>query len=379
MLKYVCLNKDNKWGLLELNGVGNVQCEWKLIADFMYDEMDVMLKERKINKKNNSIDMYYNRTISKDFSELLEENGQLRWLFDYVKNHDELDFLIGKNNSKEWVSIYRGLTRIVSIKLNKTSITIDGADSYKVISPKLYGEKSVIDNFQNDIENLVTQIEKNRQFDRYYKNKKEGFYQNELSKKFGMCGNPDTDFVIVDKEAVIGYSNQEQKDNLFGKIQQKYKQLQREISVLNPERYGNDLDKKAIGNELDFLGLDKEGNILLIEYKHGTNTSGIYLSPLQIGMYNDIFTNFPKKDLEIAVFEMLEQKQKIGLINPNWKKPNCIKDIIPVLIISEYNYKSSAKTKFDEILHITRKQLGINFLDNLQTFNFTMKNGLSNW
>jgi len=49
-LSYVCLNKDNKWGLLELNGVGNVQCEWKLIADFVYDEMDVMLKERKINK-----------------------------------------------------------------------------------------------------------------------------------------------------------------------------------------------------------------------------------------------------------------------------------------------------------------------------------------
>jgi hypothetical protein len=334
-----------------------------------------------INGKSisNSIGMYYNRTISNDLSSLLEENGQLRWLFDFVKNHKELDFLIGKNNSKEWVSVYRGLTRIVSIKLIKTSISIDGADSYKGISKNLYGIKSVNDNFQNDIENLITKIEQNKQFDRYYKNKKEGFYQNELSKKFGMCGNPDADFVIIDKEAVIGYSNQSQKDNLLGKIQQKYKQLQREISVLNPERYGNDLGKKAIGNELDFLALDKEGNILLIEYKHGTNTSGIYLSPLQIGMYNDIFTNFPKKELEIAVFEMLEQKQKIGLINPNWKKPNFIKDIIPVLIISEYNYKSSAKTKFDEILQITRKQLGASFLNNLQTFNFTMQNVLSNW
>ena len=137
--------------------------------------------------------------------------------------------------------------------------------------------------------------------------------------------------------------------------------------------------RKAIGNELDFFALDKEGNILLIEYKHGTNTSGIYLSPLQIGMYNDIFTYFPKNELETAVFEMLEQKQNIGLINPNWKKPNYIKDLIPVLIISEFNYKSSAKTKFDEILQFTRKQFGSSFLNNLQTFNFTMKNGLNNW
>lgn len=96
-------------------------------------------------------------------------------------------------------------------------------------------------------------------------------------------------------------------------------------------------------------------------------------------MYNDIFTYFPKKELETAVFEMLEQKQKIGLINPNWKKPNCIKNIIPVLIISEFNYKSSAKTKFDEILQFTRQQLGSSYLNNIQTYNFTMINGLSNW
>jgi hypothetical protein len=324
--------------------------------------------------------MYYNRTISKELASLLETGGELRWLFDFVKNHNELDFLIGKNISKEWVSIYRGLTRIISILPDsKTTVLIKAADKYKSISPNLYGKKSVNEKFQNDIEHLITQIEQNSQFDRYYKNKKEGYYQNELSKKFGMCGNPDTDFVIIDKEAVIGYSDQAEKDNLLGNIQQKYKQLQKEISLLNPERYGKDLGKKAIGNELDFLALDKEGNILLIEYKHGTNTSGIYLSPLQIGMYNDIFTSFPKNELEHAVLEMLEQKQKIGLINPNWKKPNSIKDIIPVLIISEFNYKSSAKTKFDEILQFARKQLGASFLNNLQTFNFTMKNGLSNW
>lgn len=324
--------------------------------------------------------MYYNRTISQDFSSLLETGGKLRWLFDFVKNHKELDFLIGKNNSKEWVSVYRGLTRILTIlPINNTSVLIDADDKYKDICPNLYGQKSLSENYQKEIEFLITQIEQNSKFDRYYKNKKEGFYQNELSKIFGICGKPDTDFVIIDKEAVIGYSDQAEKDNLFGNLQQKYKQLQREISDLNPERYGKDLGKKAIGNELDFLALDKDGNILLIEYKHGTNTSGIYHSPLQIGLYNDIFTSFPKKELECAVFEMLEQKQKIGLINPNWCKPKIIKNIIPVLIISEFNYKSSAKKKFDEILQFARKQLGSNFLNNLKTFNFTMKNGLSNW
>jgi hypothetical protein len=94
-------------------------------------------------------------------------------------------------------------------------------------------------------------------------------------------------------------------------------------------------------------------------------------------MYYDIFTNFPKKDLECAVFDMLIQKQKIGLINPDWSKPKTIKDIIPVLIVSEYNYRSSAKDKFYEILQHIRKQHGADFLINLRTYNFTLKDGLS--
>ena len=324
--------------------------------------------------------MYYNRTISNELSRLLEIGGELRWLFDFVKSNKELDFQIGKNNSKEWISIYRGLTRIVSVARNgHSSIIINADNKYKNILPNLYGSINLTANFQCDIENLILQIETITKFDRYFKNKKEGFYQNELSREFGICGSADDKFVIIDKEAVIGYSNQAEKIKLLGTIQQKYKHLQREISALNPLRYGKNLGGKAIGNELDFLALDKEGNILLIEYKHGTNTSGIYLSPLQIGMYYDIFSYFPKADLEMAIFEMFAQKQKIGLINPGWIKPNSIRDIIPVLIISEYNYKSSAKTKFDEILQYTSQQLGPKFLNNLQTYNFTIKNGLSNW
>ena len=49
------------------------------------------------------------------------------------------------------------------------------------------------------------------------------------------------------------------------------------------------------------------------------------------------------------------------------------------LIISEYNYKSSAKVKFDEVLQFTRNQQGADFLENIQSYNFTMKYGLSKW
>ncbi len=48
---YVCLNKDNKWGLLEVKDSETAHCEWNLIADFNYDSMDSLLKEMKIDRK----------------------------------------------------------------------------------------------------------------------------------------------------------------------------------------------------------------------------------------------------------------------------------------------------------------------------------------
>ena len=199
-----------------------------------------------------------------------------------------------------------------------------------------------------------------------------------MSRRYGICGKGNDDFVIIDKEAVVGYSDNAEKNKVFGTAQKKYKSLQRIISETNPHRFGKNLEEKSIGNELDFLALDKEGNILIIEYKYGTNTSGIYLSPLQIGMYFDLFSNLPRSDLEDAIYQMLVQKQGIGLINPKWGRPS-IKSIVPVLIISEYNYRSSAMEKFQEILNITRNNLGSKFLNNIKTYNYNKYGGLTNW
>lgn len=323
--------------------------------------------------------MYYNSKLSDSFSKLLEPDGHLRWLFHLVQKHPDLDFLIGKSGSKEWISIYRGLSRVLTILKTHDPgmIKLDGATAYKKISYGLYGQKELSEDFSRELTSLVTAVSNDSKFDRYY-NRKEGYFQNELSRKFGICGKPNDDFVIIDKEAVIGYKDQQEKNKLYGKIRENYKILQRDISQINATRYGRDLNKKAIGNELDFLAFDKQGNLRLIEYKHGTNTSGIYLSPLQIGMYFDLFNQFPRTELEKSVFEMLEQKKRIGLINPEWNAPD-IGDIVPVLIVSEYNDRSSAKIKYREIMDFVRAKKGASFLEGIKTYNYTIKNGLTAW
>jgi len=328
--------------------------------------------------------MYYNRTVSKSLADLLSFGGQLRWLYDFVKEQPDLDFLLYKNNTSEGISVYRGLSRILTIREHAGNLILSAAPSYVAFNKPLYGVKNLNTNFQADLELVIKQVRANvnPKLARYYNCQKEGYYQSAFSRNFGICGAPDSDFVLIDKESVIGYLDSNYKTQLLTKsIINKYKQLQSTISSINPKLYGNNLVKKSLGNELDFLALDKNGNILLIEFKHGENTSGIYLSPLQIGIYHEIFTSYPWQDLQNAVFSMLEQKQKIGLINPAWQKPKTINQIIPILIISDCPCLSngSSKARFNEILKIAKQHLGANFLSNLETKKYQPKSTLINW
>ena len=334
--------------------------------------------------------MYYDRTLEK-LAYLIEKDGPLRWLFDYVKNNEELDFLVGKNNQKEWISVYRGLSRILTILLCREAgkVRVDAADAYKSLAAKnridIYGKKEASDLVIGELNNLVENVKNNPKFNRYYQNKKEGYYQNILSRKYGLCGAPNDEFAIIDKEAVIGYASEKERAIEYSFFRARYKNLLKVISAKDPQRYGSNLSKKPIGNEVDFLALDKNGNLLIIEYKHGTNTSGVYLSPIQIGLYYDLYTDFYSKKIELfrdSIFSMLQQKQEIGLINPSWPKPRGVNNLIPVLIISEFNKDRAAQDNFLGVMNIARKELGNQmFLKNLRIYDYTSDTGLValNW
>jgi len=322
--------------------------------------------------------MYYNRTLDDSFSKLFEPQGELRWLIEFVKSRDDLDILIGRNDKSQFLSVYRGLTRIISICPTKKpkQIKLYACDRYKNIIPLLFGIKDLSYNFQKELELLLVKINNDKGLERYYNNKKEGYYQNILSRKYGIDYTEEDDFIIVDKESVIGYSDTPEKERLFKPLQNQYKNIQAKISKIDPIRYGKDLSKKHIGNELDFLAVDNNGNILLIELKDGSNTSGIYLCPLQIGLYTELFENLDKNKFHEDLNSMIQQKKKIGLINPNFEIPKPFNEIVPVLIISNYNPKSVGKDNLEAILKIIRTEKGADFLKMLRIYNYTDNNGL---
>ena len=50
-----------------------------------------------------------------------------------------------------------------------------------------------------------------------------------------------------------------------------------------------------------------------------------------------------------------------------------------MLIISEYNDRSSAKIKYQEVVDFVRAKKGVSFLASIKTFNYTTKNGIKAW
>lgn len=327
--------------------------------------------------------MYYDRTLSREFAQILMEGGKLRWLLNYVKVHPELDFGIVKSNGKERIIVYRGLTKIMQIEKMTTSnlVKVTAAEKYKKIAPELYGKKALSDITEEPIDKIIRSLKKEGPKETNYNNKKEGYYQNRLSKEFGVLATEDSDFILIEKEVVIGYKDNSEKEQILSPLKASYMKIQEAIyeadSKTNHKKFGKNIKEKSFGNEVDFLALNKNGDLLLMEMKHGSNTSGIYLSPLQIGMYYEILGKLP--GLKESALNSLMQKQKIGLVNPDWKVPTLTGKIIPALIVADLKPKSTAKEKFYEILEICRKVEGDEFLKDLVAYDYTPDEGLVLW
>lgn len=323
-------------------------------------------------------EMYYNRIISDKLKKLLLPDGGLYWLYSLVRKRDDLDFLIGANKSKKWIYVYRGTTRLLDISMKKSKVNISANRKYLDMAKNndlnIFGIKEITElNFEDDFVILISLVMQDPKLKKHYDNKKEGFYQNLFSRQFGILSKGDEDFVVVDKEVVIGYENKKSKKEHFGVQQDKYRTINEALSILDAKRYGSNLGKKVLGNELDFLAVNKQGDILIIEFKHGSSTKGIYLSPIQIGLYRSLFQEYIgqyETTFISHINDMVKQKKEMGLISHKWPDVILSGKIIPVLVIADYNQKSSGLPKFKKVLQECRDRMGDSFLADLRVFDY---------
>lgn len=307
-------------------------------------------------------EMYYNRVMDSNIETLILDEYQ--WLIHAVIENPELDFQTGSNASDSWFSVYRGTGKVASIsKGNKYKMSAH--PEYMALYPTFYNCPT-----PHSFAELLKRIHNDKSFDSYYQSvdkKMEGFYQNLISRRYTLNCKVDDDFIIVDKEFVIGYKDQNIKDRYLDKYRKIYEGYIREIKERYPnERWPTKIEQT--GEECDFLALSKTGDIILLELKHhGSQPNKIYLSPLQVGKYADMTQDLFNDSSDIVfnvLKEMVEQKRRIGIMSPAWSIPPKFSGIIRTAIIVGGDSSDNVKRKYKKVRSIVGKDTPYYICDN---------------
>jgi len=283
-------------------------------------------------------DIYYNRVMDSKLTDLIDE--KYKWLIEYVKEHSELDFQTGSNATDTWFSVYRGTGRVFTLKKDGT---LKADKKYMGLFPDFYK----VPNKEN-LDKLMDKVSSDLALKRYYiaasGKKEEGYYQNLISRRYSLFCEKEDDFIIFDKEFILGYSDDITKAKITKDTNDKYNDI---VDKLKLKGFGTKI--KAPGSECDFVGLTKDGDILMLELKQSVDTPKIALSPVQVGKYVDLTENYLSKykdDFEDCVLKMIKQKIDLDILKPQWDMPKKITGkIIPAVVVGG-NPTKAAKERF---------------------------------
>lgn len=263
--------------------------------------------------KETDFTTYYDRTMDDSFiSKVLNDYP---WLIHFVKNTSELDLQTGHDpkQGRSWLSVYRGTGRVLTFASRRNGYKIDAADAYKRIAPTDFFERPT----ENSFVEYLSNIREAPDLQRYYesdKGKREGFYQNLIGRRYTFNTKYEDDFIIIDKEMVIGFKDEVTKTawnkDIISKIEALIRNLRRDYKGRLPK----DISSKY--GEFDFLAMTWDGDIIIMEVKQD-DPQKTYLSPIQVRFYDEQFHKLLKenKDISDNIMKMVQQKVDMGIIN----------------------------------------------------------------
>lgn len=259
----------------------------------------------------------FERCFSQAEGALLATGGALNFLIsDHINGTENdpaaFDIHFRENNK---LMYYHGTTCVLIASLNGQSVKFAADKRYR-------GSKHAGDLFKSwQIENAI-EIRKNVKSylagirsdvaNRYYANEKEGFWQNKLCIYYGPKCDESKEWLIVDRECVLGFGTGEDKEKFYKQKREKYQNIRTSMQSADQKAWGTP-KKKGFGDELDMLAISPSKELIAIELKHGSNTSGIYWAPLQVSVYHDAFGEVLESISE-GIKTMVVQKVKSGLL-----------------------------------------------------------------
>jgi len=301
----------------------------------------------------------YDRALDKDAFALLAPGGPLRFFITdaagAVDDRYAYDIQIRKNNT---LMYYHGTTRVLTVCLgvkgNSPPCRLDAAASYRKL--RSYGDLAIAmdaGNTSHMREMLVRYLADvaPRTHVRYYRNHKEGYWQNRLCVDFGRHWTAEAPWLVIDRECVIGFGDGNEKRTFYEDKLESYTDIRDRFQEQDEATWGKPA-AKTLGDELDLLAIGADGRLLAIELKHGSNPGGVYWGPLQVMAYQDAFAQV-LPGVSKRIRDLVEQKIRLGLL-PQEAGARVAGDgltcIRPVLAVAEPNPRSSCWHKLGTVL-----------------------------
>lgn len=285
----------------------------------------------------------FDRTAKEALEKLLLPGGALHSLAVAPGKLGSLDIPLAAHLRPDRVTIYAGLTSLLEIKLAGTRLAVSAAESYarQPCALGLMGKFPLA-----DAATIAARWPAYRDgvkvAERYLH--REGILQARLIERYGLGFDQGDEWCIFDREAVIAYPSNARRDGYEATVKEGFRSVRCAIDADASIRTG----KKASGDsgrELDLLAVTREGDLMVGEVKGAHDTAGIYLSPIQLAgylqMWRDLADNASAKLMD-SVNVMIEQRKRIGLLGRDAPRLRRGFRLLPALFIGEPKARSSA-------------------------------------
>jgi len=310
----------------------------------------------------------YDRALAENAFLLVAPNGPLRFLITDAARAAEdtyaYDIQIRENNT---LMYYHGTTRVLSIRLiaalEQPWCKIDAAATYRKLAS--YRELTMsmgsgsMSRLRQAFSRYLSDVAP-RTHMRYYRNRKEGYWQNRLCIDFARHWTADAPWMVIDRECVIGFGDGDEKRSFYESKLKPYMDIRDRLQKQDETKWGRPV-AKPLGDELDLLAIDVHGRLLAIELKHGTNPGGIYWGPLQVLAYHDAFAHIIP-DVSKGIRDLAKQKVELGLLPleaGQWIPKDAWKSVQPVLAVAEPNPHSTCWRKLDTVISAVDRAMSV--------------------
>jgi hypothetical protein len=269
--------------------------------------------------------MKYERILTSDFLELLKPGGRMAWLLPLALTVPQsepwaLDVQLRRKNT---VMFYQGTTCVLSVhyelSAGRPRISFSADKAYvRAEQPSATAYAALMHSWPIEqacaLESscrAYLEAVMNSTSTRYYNNQKEGFWQNRLAVRFGRAFTTADEWLIVDRECVIELGVAPNERRQLKNIITRHEELSATLQREDKARFGS--RPIRFGVELDFLAINRDGELACVELKYGDNPSGIYWAPLQVSVYQQMY-QLALPQIAARIDEMVRQKVALQLL-----------------------------------------------------------------